>query len=207
MNSLIKESIQITGNTYQYLPRDMLVEDLILGEDVLSKFPLAIPIEMYLANATGFQGDREMFSKFGLEIRNSYKLVVSKDRWEEEIKTQFDGFNGNGEATFAVANYLRPREGDLIFDPITKFLLEIKFVDHDAEFFSLGKNYQYYLSCEAFNYQNENIATGVPEIDLLDGNRIDTITPTTQPATRTYGSDYNAEAVKIKTKTINPFGL
>lgn len=173
INGFIKESIQILGNTYSYLPRDVQVEDLILGEDVLSKFSVAIPIEMYLADFMGFQGDREMFSKFGLEIRNSYKLVVSQERWETEVKTQFDDNLANGDATFNISNYIRPREGDLIYDPITKFLFEIKFVDHDVEFFALGKNYKYYLSCEAFRYQNEVIDTGDAEIDLFNLNSTD----------------------------------
>lgn len=173
LNSLVKESIQLMGNTYYYLPREVQYENLILGEDIVSKFGTAIPIEMYLQDATGFQGDKEMFSKFGLEIRNTYKLVVSKDRWEEEVKTQFDTLSQNGEATFSISNYIRPREGDLIFDPITKFLLEIKFTDHDVEFFALGKNYQYTLSCEAFQYQQEIIETGNAEIDLFANNSTD----------------------------------
>src|ERR1035437_10282076 len=89
LNSLIKESIQIMGLTYWYLPRDVQLDDLIFGEDVISKFPIAIPIEMYMENTTGFGGDKEMFSKFGLELRNSYKLVLHKERWETEVKHQF----------------------------------------------------------------------------------------------------------------------
>lgn len=167
MGGLIKESIQIMGSTYQYLPREVQLENLILGEDILSRFSVSIPIEMYLTDATGFQGDKEMFSKFGLEIRNTYKLVVHKSRWEQEVKTQFDLNITNGESAVVISDYIRPREGDLIYDPITKFLLEVKFVDHDVEFFALGKNYQYYLSCEAFQYQNEIIETGVPDIDIF----------------------------------------
>lgn len=125
---------------------------------------------MYLSDTIGFQGDREMFSKFGLEIRNSYKLVVGKDRWDEEVKSLFDNVSYNAEASFDIANYVRPREGDLVYDPITKFLMEIKFADHDVEFFALGKNYQYYLTCEAFQYQSETIFTGIPEIDLFAEN-------------------------------------
>lgn len=175
INGFVKESIQIRGQTYIYLPRNVQIMDLILGEDILSKFQLAVPIEMYLADVQGFQGDKEMFSKFGLEIRNSYKLVVSKDRWEIEIKSKFDNVAGNGEATFDISNYIRPMEGDLIYDPITKFLLEVKFVDHDVEFFALGKNYQYYLSCEAFQYQSEIIETGVSDIDVFNLNSLDTL--------------------------------
>lgn len=228
IDGFVKESIQIMGSTYYYLPREVQIDNLILGEDVVSKFGLAIPIEMYLADSQGFQGDREMFSKFGLEIRNSYKLVVHKGRWEEEVKTQFDNSSGNGEAAFDIVNYIRPREGDLVYDPITKFLMEIKFVDHDVEFFALGRNYQYYLSCEAFQYQNETIETGVAEIDLFGLNSRDLLgnqfllengdalvleqggylileDGNVPDPIRESGTDFTPDATKIKATFVDPF--
>lgn len=168
VNSIVTESISISGRKYYYLPRNSQVRDLILGEDAVSSFDLAIPLEMYMVDAQGFQGQREMFTKFGLQINNSYRLVVSVDRWNLEVRTQFDGNSANGEALFQKTNYQRPWEGDLIYDPLTRFLMVIKFVDHDVEFYTLGKNYVYYLSCEAFLYQNEPIKTAVPEIDAFN---------------------------------------
>lgn len=172
-NNIKKESIQVLGRTYYYLPRDLQKIDLVLGEDVISKFTLAIQIEMYMADTQGFQGDKEMFSKFGLSIQNSYTLVISKDRWEIEVKSKFDNSEANGEATFQVLNNLRPQEGDLIYDPLTKFLMEIKFVDHDADFFQVGKNYLYHLSCEAYQYDSSDISTGVQEIDMFENESFD----------------------------------
>jgi hypothetical protein len=228
INGLIVESIQLMGQTYMYLPRDVILEDLIMGEDVTSKFGLAIPIEMYLSNPLGFSGDKEMFSKFGLEIKNSYKLIVAKSRWEREVKTQFDAYMMNGEANFTIGHYIRPREGDLIYDPITKFLMEITFVDHDAEFYALGKNYQYTLSCSAFMYQQCDIQTGVAAIDIFATNSTDMLLNQIiledgstlifeqggyalledgqiPVPVRTYGSEFNPEAVKISATVINPF--
>lgn len=230
MSGFIKETIQIKGHEYFYLPRDVQIEDLILGEDIISKFSIAIPIEMYLVDATGFTGDREMFAKFGLEIRNSFKLVVHKERWEEEIKSQFDSNLLNGEANFTINNYIRPREGDLIYDPLTKYLVEVKFVDHDIEFYSLGRNYQYYLSCEAFQYQNEVIETGNAVIDLFSLNSKDILENQiilqnnnslefeqggylvkedgNIPAPiRDYGTEFNPPAEQIKFTVNNPFDI
>lgn len=165
--SLKTEAIQTMGRLYYYLPRKVQKFDLILGEDVLSKFDLAIPIEMYLENTQGFEGDKEIFSKFGLEIHNNFKLVVSQKRWLKEV-----GSNANALANMIVNT--RPNEGDLIYDPLTKFLMEIKFVDHDAEFYQVGKNYLWTLSCEAFQYSSEDLATGITEIDNLElGNSFD----------------------------------
>jgi hypothetical protein len=174
-NGLKSESIQLLGRKYYYLPRDVQQINDILNEDTISSFPLAIQIEMYMSNATGFEGDKEMFSKFGMQISNSYQLVVSKDRWDAEVKTQFDNNSANGEALFDKANYVRPHEGDLIYDPLTKFLMEIKFVDHDAEFYQAGKNYLYHLSCEAYQYASDKIDTGVDDIDLFSDRSQDVI--------------------------------
>jgi len=230
MNGLIRESIQLQGNTYYYLPRDVQVQDLLMGEDVISAFQLAIPIEMYLASAGGFMGDKEMFSKFGLELRNTSKLVVHKERWEQEVKTQFDLNVANGEANFIVTNYIRPREGDLIFDPMTNYLMEIKFVDHDTEFYSLGRNYQYYLSCEAFMYQNEVINTGVAVVDIFANNSTDMLANiyllensnrivleqggililedgNSPIPNREYGSNFTPDAITLGVSITNPFGI
>jgi hypothetical protein len=231
LNSVVKESIKTVGRVYQYLPRDGQVTDLILGEDVISSFTLAIPLEMYLKDAQGYGGQREMFSKFGLQIQNSYKLVVSVDRWNQEVKSRFDGLTLN-QATFSLDNYVRPHEGDLIYDPLTKFLMVITFVDHDAEFYSLGRNYVYYLSCESYMYQNEFIATSVPEIDAYAALSMDNLmfqilsedggalmiefggnyilqeeSPQPSEPTRSANTDYIVPAAGIKTFVNNPFGL
>jgi len=228
---LITESIQLQGSEYFYLPRDMQIQDLIMGEDVISSFGLAIPIEMYLSNPMGFDGDKEMFSKFGLELRNSYKLVVAKNRWEQEVKSQFDSYGANGESNFPVVNYIRPREGDLIYDPMTKYLMEITFVDHDAVFYALGKNYQYTLTCEPFQFQNEIIETGLPEIDIFAQLSTDTVqldhivlesgsyilaedlsgdillesAPAAPVTFRPYGTDFTSDATTLQATTVNPF--
>lgn len=228
LNGLIKESIQKQGRLYYYLPRNSQTRDLILGEDAFSSFSLAIPLEMYMVDAQGFSGQREMFVKFGLQINNSYKLVVAVDRWNQEVKTLFDGVSQNGEnVTFTKTNYQRPWEGDLIYDPLTRFLMVIKFVDHDQEFYQLGKNFVYYLSCEAFMYQNEPINTQVPEIDafnalskdllnfqllLEDGSGAlkleigDYILNEMDPTpTRDIEVDFITPATTINTTVINPF--
>lgn len=155
-NRIKKEAIKVMGRTYFYLPRKMQVANLILGEDVISSFDVSVPIEMYMEQSTGFEGDKEMFSKFGLQVQNSYTLVVAKDRWEAEVRDQY-----------VLDNEYRPSEGDLIWDPLTRFLMEIKFVDHDADFYQVGHNYLYHLSCEAFQYGSETIDTGNADIDAF----------------------------------------
>lgn len=153
---IINESIQIMGHNVQYMPREVFdAEDSIFGESARSKFSRAYTIEMYIANVEGFEGDGDFFSKFGIEIRDNSNFVVARKAFERHIP-----------ASIAI----RPREGDLIYVPAMNKIFEIKFVEEELLFFSLGKRnpYLYELRCEAFRYSQENIDTGKSEIDNLE---------------------------------------
>lgn len=156
VQGFITESIQILGHTVYYIPRKLQRLDHLFGEDILSQFVSALPIEMYIENYDKWLGEEELITKFGLEIRKQFILSISKPRWETEVAN--------------IANDMwiisRPQEGDLIYEPITKTLLEIKFVEQDAPLYQLNKRYQYKLTCEMFQYnRGETIATGIDEID------------------------------------------
>ena len=59
----------------------------------------------------------------------------------------------------------RPREGDLVYFPLGQRLFEVKFVEHEVNFYQLGKLYMYELKCELFEYEDEIIDTTIEEID------------------------------------------
>ena len=86
--NLIKEAIQIYGHDVYYVNRDTIALDNVLGEDSLSKFTKQTPIEMYVEDAEGFGGDKEIITQFGLENRNEITFVVSKERFQE-MDSQF----------------------------------------------------------------------------------------------------------------------
>ena len=153
---LIIESLKIYGQDVYYLPRSMVSRDMILNEAIESKFDDAYSIEMYLESVDGFEGDGSLMTKFGLEIRDQATFVVAKKTWEKLV-----GFWNNT----IVAG--RPNEGDLIYLPLSKSLFEIKFVDHQSPFYQLSKFPVYKLRCELFEYANEEIKTGVDELDKL----------------------------------------
>jgi hypothetical protein len=153
---LIIESLKIYGQEVMYLPRNMVSRDMILNEAIESKFNDAYSIEMYLENVDGFEGDGSLLTKFGLEIRDQATFVVAKKTWEKLV-----GFWNNGIISS------RPAEGDLIYLPMSKGLFEIKFVDHQSPFYQLSKFPVYKLRCELFEYANEEIKTGVDELDKL----------------------------------------
>jgi hypothetical protein len=151
---LVSESIQVIGHNIHYLPRKLQKLDLILGEDTLSKFDLAIPIEMYLKKDQ-WVDDKDIMSKFGLMADDNVKFSVSKARWETVI-SKYPG---------RVMYFNRPQEGDLIYESINKNLYEITFVDRDAPYYQMGTNLMYVLSCRPYVYSSERINTGITEID------------------------------------------
>ena len=114
IESLIIESLKIYGQNVFYIPRTQVAKDEILGEDPLSKFEQAFPIEMYFENVDNLGGQGPFIQKFGLFNELSATLVVARSRWTELV-----GQHGN---TF-VPN--RPNEGDLIYFPLTKGLLSL----------------------------------------------------------------------------------
>ena len=156
VQGLWTECIAIKGHTFYYLPRKLQKKDNLFGEDVLSAFEIAMPIEMYIDNFQNWEGDQEIISKFGLEIRKQMVLSVSVTRWNTEVT--------NIASTMWVSS--RPQEGDLIYDPMTRALMEIKQADHDDEFYQLNQNYRYQLTCELFRYGQETITTGIADIDV-----------------------------------------
>ena len=159
IEDLTVEMIKIHGQDFVYLPRTLVKEDELFGEDVLSKFTDGIELEMYIESVDGFEGEGDFISKFGLEIRDSMSLVISKKRFEQEV-------------TPVVSTVLAPREGDLIYFPRTKGVFEIKFVEHENPFYQLNKLYTYKLSCELFQYSQEDIDTGWTDIDTIESDRI-----------------------------------
>ena len=141
-----------------YIPRTLMNEDKLFGEDTQSKFDDGYSLEMYIESADGFEGDGDFVSKFGLEIRDSVSLIFSKKRFEQVV-------------TVNEASIPKPREGDLIYFPLSKGLFEIKFVEHENPFYQLGKLHTYKVSCELFVYSHEEIDTGYSDIDALEDDR------------------------------------
>ena len=158
IEDIIVESIKIMGVDTYYLPNDNdQARDLLYGEDPVRKFESAFPIEIYVNNFTEYGGEKEFFSKFGLEIKNKVTVTMSKRSFSQRVPQD---------------TYTRPREGDLIYIPFlngTGELFEITFVNQTKDFFMLGRQvpYFYELELEKFRYSQEAIQTGQMEIDSV----------------------------------------
>lgn len=155
IEDLMIETIKINGVDCYYIPNiNEAARDLLYGEDPLKKFTAAYPLEMYITNVDGYEGEREFFSKFGLEIRNNMSVIVSKRSF----------------ARWVPQTYVRPREGDLIYVPFlsqTGELYEIRYVNYSEAFYVLGNKYPYFykLELEKFKYSQETIDVGIEDVD------------------------------------------
>ena len=158
MEDLIIECLKIYGFDVYYIPRVSVAQDDIFTEDALSKYTHAYPLEMYLSNVMGFEGEGDLLTKFGLEIRDTATFIVSQRRWSEVV-----GSSGNVQLT------TRPAEGDVLYFPITKSYFEIRRVEVKDPFFQVGKLYVFKLECELMQFSSERFETGVTEIDRDTG--------------------------------------
>lgn len=161
---LVVESLRMYGHETFYLPREIVDEDSILGEDIQSKFGDSYSVEMYIENTDGFEGEGDLFSKFGVQVRDTATFIISLRSWE-----RFISLDSN------LATGLRPNEGDLIHFPLSGSLFEIKFVEHENPFYQVGKLFVFKLQCELFEYSGEDFDTGNINIDLVEDQQAYTI--------------------------------
>jgi hypothetical protein len=149
------ELIRMFGQDMMYIPRDMIKEDKIFGEAEWYKFVDAFPLEMYIETINGFEGSGDVMVRFGMQVKDRATLVVARKRFNKEVNSYRQ-------------DIIRPREGDLIYFPLSKGIFEINFVEHENPFYVLGRNYSYKLTCELFNYDHSSMDTGIQEIDNIE---------------------------------------
>jgi len=193
VDSLTNEVIKMSGTDVLYLPRRIVKRDEILGEDSSSKFTMAYEIEMYLNTTDGFGGSGDQLTKFGLDVQDEIVFTVNKERFKEEV-----------------ADRAIPMEGDLIYLRMNKGLFDIKFVEHEKPFYSLGKNYVYELTCEKFMYSNEKFEIPAAQdgalFDAIERDFVQTITLQLESGVGTYTlGEYVYQGVSLGSATAKAF--
>lgn len=153
--SLIIEAIKIHGRDMYYVPREYVALDRLYGEDKLSAFTKAYQIEFYVDLVERFGGDRDLLSKFGLEVRDEMTLTVAKQRFADVV-------------TLDNPAITRPREGDIIYFPTDKSLFEITFMEPEQVFYMGGNLYTYEISLKRFEVAGEKFDTGIDVIDSME---------------------------------------
>jgi hypothetical protein len=157
LDDLTIETIKVTGQDVLYVPREYFKLDNILGEDIQSKFSTAYKIEAYIQTIFSFDGQADVISKFGVLITDRMTIQLSKTRFKREISTK-------------ETEILRPREGDLVYFPLSGTIFEINKLEDEIPFYQLGTLNCYTLTLEAFVYSHEEFTTG---IDVLDSATTD----------------------------------
>jgi hypothetical protein len=156
IEDLVIEALKIYSMDVYYLPRESRDQiDRLMGEEQLKSFSSAYIIEVYVENVSGMEGEGDIMSKFGLEIRDEMTVLMSRRRFNFTL------------------SLTRPREGDIIYIPLIENFFEITFVEHEnqqAMFYTLGRGrggnvYVYALRLKQFVFSNEKIQTGVDEVD------------------------------------------
>lgn len=152
LEELTIEAIQIAGMDLNYILRDTVDEDYLYNEDPTNAFTTYHTIEMMLKSVDGFGADLDLITSFGLEISENATFEVSIQRFK------------------SVTLLDKPREGDLVYIPMTKSLMEVKKVKKDDPFYQRGKVYVYELTLELFEYSQEEFNTGIVDVDSLIAN-------------------------------------
>ena len=156
---IIIESMKIYGQDVYYLPRTIVNENTILGEDVASSFTSSYKIEMYLENTEAFDGEGDLFTKFGVEIRDEATFIVARKRWSQTVASSSNAIT-----------VLRPKEGDLIWLSLSNKLFEILHVEHESPFYQLSNLPTYKMRCQLFEYSGEDIDTGIAGANAIQSD-------------------------------------
>jgi hypothetical protein len=163
IEDLVTEAISIYGVPAYWLPRKG-TNDSVYGESDDRYFDEAYVLPFYVATAEGWGGEREIISRFGLEMREALSLNLSRRDFDNLLSEQ----------VHLGASRSRPLEGDLIYfdlvDPNSAAerqgtFMEINFVEHETIFYQVGNLQMYEIRCEAFRYSQETFSTGIVNID------------------------------------------
>ena len=153
---LVIESLKIYGQDVYYIPRTIVNRDNILNEDIASQFDDAYMIEAYIENPEGFDGAGDLYSKFGLEIRDDANFIIARRTWDRLVGLWNNVLSGS-----------KPNAGDLIYLPLSNSVFEIMMVEDEQPFYQLSQLPVWKLQCSLFEYNDENFETGVDIIDNL----------------------------------------
>lgn len=155
--NILIEAIQFYGQDVYYLPREVVEREDIFLDSIQSQFSDAYKVETYIENAEGFEGEGDLFTKFGIELRDQATFVIARRRWRDLVGDRL-----------AEEYQFRPREGDLIFLPLSESLFEVKKVETESPFYQLSQLPLFRMQCELFEFSDEDFDTGIESIDQVE---------------------------------------
>jgi hypothetical protein len=135
---LTNEVAEIFGIDFVFLKREIENPDHILGEDPSNKFDTNRLTTWYIENFQQFEGNGDLFGKFGFTIDDQLILVIGVD-------------------TFRTASgFETPFEGDLLYHPVSEKFFEIKHVARPQGFYQFGAGQMMFrITTVLFKYSHE----------------------------------------------------
>lgn len=191
IQGLVAEAIQFEGVDVVYLPRTLQKEDTLFHEDPISSFTNSFTIEAYVENVDGFEGDGDMIGAMGFSIKDQVTLQFAQSRFK------------------TVTSMFRPLEGDLIYSKLSNTLFEIKFVEHEQQFYIAGTLPSFSVKCELFDFSGETFSTGIAEVDSVDDTIVDSAGDTVNVGGQPFSDNTNIQNAGnniLDFTETNPFG-
>jgi hypothetical protein len=156
-NKIVNEMVEMYGVQAYYLPKTNVALDFFYGEDPLMKFENKYEMTIYVLNTGGWEGQGDMYAKFGFELNDEASFAIQID--------QFKVYTG----------LERPMISDLLYLPWQKdkMIMEISHVDMESSFYHLGQVSTYTIKAKRFKYSKESITALVDDEELtIDINAI-----------------------------------
>lgn len=161
-DSLVQESIQISGIDVSYIRRTDFEIDPVLYEPRASVFEHGFMIEANIPdNLMNWEGQGTTMNQFGITIQNQGNILFSKTRWEQIQRER---------AAKGLWTIDRPYEGDLIYfgyghKKYTNTLFIINQVDFSDMSWQMGRNFVYRCLCSLYS-PSHNEMVKMSEFDL-----------------------------------------
>lgn len=161
--SMVVETIQLSGLDVYYIPAERLEVDPVLSEPVRTLFNKVVKIEAFMPNGGDVGADNEIMSKFGYVQRDAMSIVMAKRRFHEETLKELG------------SEWHRPREGDLIFigdldKPYASqvnVLFQINYVSFYEAVWTFGKTFAWKIDIAAYQFSHEEFDTETPLDDIM----------------------------------------
>jgi hypothetical protein len=185
ISDLVTEFIQQRGVDAYYIVRELVDEIEMFNEAEFNNFKDAKSLEFYLESITNFNGEGDLFSKFGgFGFEDTATLMYSQARFAEEM----------------VGLRTEPTPGDLVYVPYTQQFYEVQKRLQDEDFRQVGVNRVWRVRVVKFKYGHEDFDTGIQEIDDLE-TVVDTVDP--DDATVTRSEDPRDKRDEVKTAPVS----
>ncbi len=78
VQNMVSESINHNGITVRYMPRKSDYTDEVWNETPSSQFDRGLQIDMYLESTSGFEGEGDIMTQYGIEFREDALREIAK---------------------------------------------------------------------------------------------------------------------------------